>query len=105
MYLTSGPVQLRRALTGGRLPTIPQLYQDPALVESFAYAGALQTAGAAAWVARPSTIAGSHYAAVSQQYYQTVHRILDNETPAAEALAALERKLVELTGLRPGAPE
>jgi trehalose/maltose transport system substrate-binding protein len=104
LYLTSGPIQLRRALTRSRLPTILQLYQDPALAHAFPYAATLGTAGAAGWVARPSTIAGSRYAAVSQQYYQTVHRILSNEAAAPEALAALELKLVELTGLRPGAP-
>jgi len=104
MYLTGRTVQSRRALTRGRLPTIPQLYQDPALARTFPYAAALETAGAAAWVARPSTIAQSHYAAVSQAYYHTVHQVLSNETSAPEALAALERKLVELTGLHPGAP-
>jgi len=103
-YLTSAPVQLRRALDRGKLPTIPKLYQDPAVLRAFPYAAALQTASASAWVARPSTIAGSHYAAVSQQYYETVHRILSHETPAPAGLEALERKLVDATGLHPGAP-
>jgi trehalose/maltose transport system substrate-binding protein len=104
MYLTGGPVQLRRATARGALPTIPQLYNDPALTKSLPYAGVLRTAGDAAWVARPSTIAGGRYAAVSEAYYKTVHRILENETSPSAGLAALERQLVDLTGLRTGAP-
>ena len=104
LYLTSGAVQLRRAIDRGRLPTIPELYHHPAVERTFPYAGALQTAGAAAWVSRPSTIAGKYYAMVSQAYYQTVHRVLSHESAPKEALATLERKLVELTGLRTGAP-
>ena len=105
LYLTSAPVQLRRALTRGVTPTHPDLYNDPAIVQLFPYAASLKTAGSAAWVARPSTISASRYAAVSQQYYQAVHRVLGNEVQAPQALAELERKLAELTGLHPGAAE
>jgi len=104
LYLTSAPVELRRALDRGKLPTIPQLFRDPAVVKAFPYAAELETTSSAAWVARPSTIAGSHYAAVSRAYYETVHRILSGKIAAQAGLDALERKLVELTGGRPGAP-
>lgn len=105
IYLTGGQVQLRRALARGYLPTIPRLYQDQALVEVLPYVEILRNAGAAAWVARPSTVAGSNYGEVSRQYYQTVHHILRHETRAQDGLTALEQRLAACTGLRRGAPQ
>ncbi len=103
-YLSGRPVQLRRALARGTLPSIPQLYGDPALVRALPYAATLRAAGAEAWVARPSTIAAGNYREVSRAYYQTVHDILRREAPAPEALAVLEKRLAALTGLQPGPP-
>lgn len=105
MYLTSGTVQLRRALARSYLPTIPRLYQDPPLIRALPYVEILARAGSLAWVARPSTIAGSAYSEVSRAYYQAMHRILRGETPAKDGLVALEQQLVSLTGLHPGAPQ
>jgi trehalose/maltose transport system substrate-binding protein len=104
MYLTGGTVQLRRALAHGALPTLPRLYRDPALLASLPYAAKLREAGDEEWVARPSTIAGSNYAEVSRAYFEAVHQILSRETTAAAALPVLEKRLVDCTGLRPGAP-
>jgi trehalose/maltose transport system substrate-binding protein len=103
-YLTGGAVQLKRALVRGTLPTIPQLYSEPALLKALPYASMLGAVGTGAWVARPSTISGSHYAEVSRAYYQTVHAILRHETAAPEALRKLEERLTTLTGFRAGAP-
>jgi trehalose/maltose transport system substrate-binding protein len=104
MYLTGSTVQLRRALTRGTLPTLPQLYQDPGLIKALPYVATLREAGAEAWVARPSTVSGGHYREVSREYYQTVHEILGRPEAAAQSLAALESRLTALTGLRPGPP-
>jgi trehalose/maltose transport system substrate-binding protein len=100
VYLTSSQVQLRRALHAGYLPTIPRLYHDPQLTHVLPYVGALKNTGA--WVARPSTVAGSKYAGVSKIYYQTVHDILRHHTGIEEGVASLQQQLVDLTGFRTG---
>jgi trehalose/maltose transport system substrate-binding protein len=105
MYLTSKAVELRRALARSYLPTIPLLYQDPQLIQALPYVNTLRDAGASAWVARPSTIAGSNYGEISRAYYQAVHDILRRETSAREGLASLEQRLTALTTLHAGAPQ
>ncbi|HXB71209.1 MAG TPA: ABC transporter substrate-binding protein [Candidatus Acidoferrales bacterium] len=103
-YLTGSEVQLRRAVSAGYLPTIPRLYRNLDLLKVLPIAAALQSAGEHAWVARPSTVAGSRYGAVSKAYYQAVHDVLSRRTDPAEALSQLEKTLVGLTGFRTGAP-
>src|SRR5437899_8997591 len=104
LYLTGSEVQLRRALSGGYLPTHPALYQNPELLRLLPIVKELQEAGASAWVARPSTVTGSKYGEVSKAYYTTAGEILSRQAGADAALAALEKRLVELTGFRTGSP-
>jgi trehalose/maltose transport system substrate-binding protein len=103
-WLTGDAVQLRRAVARGSLPSIPRLYEDPAVMRTLPSAASLRSAGADAWVARPSTVAGSVYREVSRSYYQAVHDILSRKAPPPEVLAALETRLAGLTGLRTGPP-
>lgn len=104
LYLTGKEVQMRRALNGGYLPTIPELYLNPVLQRALPYVKAFQEEGVSAWVARPSTVTGNQYGQVSQAYYSAVHDVLSRKTGAEPAMAALERRLVELTGFRTGPP-
>jgi trehalose/maltose transport system substrate-binding protein len=94
----------RRAISAGYLPTIPQLYQRPDVLKVLPIAAALRTLREPAWVVRPSTIAGSKYAAVSKAYYLAVHEILASPADPSEVLTRLERTLVNLTGFRTAAP-
>ena len=104
LYLTGSQVQLRRALSAGYLPTIPRLYQDPALLRAIPAAADLRNAGEDAWVVRPSTVAGEKYRDVSKAYYQAVHNILSMHTDPAECLQELQATLVQITGFRTGPP-
>jgi trehalose/maltose transport system substrate-binding protein len=103
-YLTSAEVQLRRAISAGYLPTIPRLYENSELRQALPAAAVLRNAGEDAWVVRPSTVTGSKYKAVSESYYQAVHRILSLGTSPADELRELEKTLVEVTGFRTGSP-
>ena len=98
-YLTSSQVQLRRARSAGYLPTIPRLYQETTLWQGLPSIAALREAGVQTWVTRPSTIAGTRYAAVSKAYYSAVHEILSHAAAAPQALAKLEEELAGITGL------
>ena len=101
-YLTDATVQLRRAISGGYLPSIPQLYQDPGLRQALPIAAKLGNFGGPVWVARPSTLAGNRYREVSEAYYQAVHRILSSQTSPEDGLRELEGALVKVTGFRAG---
>ncbi len=55
-------------------------------------------------VDRPSIETGNNYKAVSQAYSDAVHSVLVGQKSAPAAAADLEKKLIEITGFRPGPP-
>ena len=55
-------------------------------------------------VIRPSTETGSQYEQIARAYIDAVHSVLTGEKPAPEAAAALEKKLVRITGFKTGPP-
>ena len=55
-------------------------------------------------VTRPSTETGSQYEQIARAYIDAVHSVLTGEKPAPQAAAALEKKLVRITGFKTGAP-
>jgi trehalose/maltose transport system substrate-binding protein len=55
-------------------------------------------------VVRPSTESGSQYEKITRAYIDAVHSVLTGERPAPEAAAALEEKLVQITGFKTGPP-
>jgi trehalose/maltose transport system substrate-binding protein len=97
VYLTGNHVQKCRALQGGYFPTLPRLYDDPELLRNVSAVGVLKTVGLTGWVARPSTIAGSHYAEVSRIYFQGVHAILGTQRPVEDVLASVENQLLAVS--------
>ena len=103
LYLTGKEVQLRRALSGGYLPTIPALYRNPELVRTLPFVEELGK-GASSWVARPSSVSRSKYRDVSKAYYTIVHTVLTGKSGVDSALEILEKRIIELTGFRTGSP-
>jgi trehalose/maltose transport system substrate-binding protein len=103
LYLTGRKVQLQRALRGGYLPTISCLFQEKELLRKLPQIDLLKSTGSNTWIARPSAITGSKYAEVSRAYYQAVHSILRGAATAEDAMAGLERRLTDLTGLHAAA--
>ena len=53
---------------------------------------------------RPSTETGSQYEQIARAYIEVVHSVLTGEKPAPQAAAALEKKLVLITGFKTGPP-
>lgn len=97
LYLTGGDVQKRRAMRRGYVPTRPDLYNDPDVLNALPQLKVLQEITPASWVLRPSTIAGDKYGEVSRAYSETVHRILAKTTKPEPALQELEQKLRGVT--------
>lgn len=97
LYLTGSHVQKCRAVREGYLPTLPRLYDDPAVLKAVPEAKALKNLGLESWVSRPSTVAGAHYADVSRVYYEGVHAVLTGKRPARAVLESMEKRLVGLS--------
>ena len=96
--------QLARALAGGYMPTIPDVYEDPALLASdFDWLPLLRPSLESA-VARPSTVTAPQYAAVSEAFYTAVHEVLVGAQTATNALGDLGSDLETLLGMPAGDP-
>jgi trehalose/maltose transport system substrate-binding protein len=95
-YLTSAQEQKRRAIAASLNPTIPALYADPDVLAAAPFFADLQDIMRQA-VARPSSVTGSRYNQVSSAFWSAVHRVLSGKQPAAQSLAALERRLNRLS--------
>src|SRR5262249_10999519 len=57
------------------------------------------------FVRRPSVEAGVRYKHVSAAYAAAVHSVLTGEKRAPEAVAELEKQLMQITGFRTGPPK
>lgn len=94
-FMTSAPIQKRRARELSLLPTRVPLYEDKELVEALPILPVMKDVFLAA-VARPSTQSGDLYNEVSTQYFQAVHGVLTGQTTVPEALARAETQLKEI---------
>jgi len=103
-FLLRREAQLEQARSHSEPPRRPEQYELPNLLK--AYAGRDQTGETqgSGVVARPSTITGPRYDAVSQAYVRILHSVLTGKVRAPEAAAALERELVGITGFEAGQP-
>jgi trehalose/maltose transport system substrate-binding protein len=84
-------------------PVQPELYDLPLELQPYAIpAGSGQQRGGV--VARPSIVSGQAYEDVTKAYMLAVHSVLTGEKRAPEAAAALERRLIQITGFKTGPP-
>jgi trehalose/maltose transport system substrate-binding protein len=97
-YLTSSQTQLVLARQFSYLPTRLALYSDPEVLHVSPYFSWLKDEFPRLALARPSSVAGANYLAVSQAYKQAVHSVLTGEADAGTAMAKLEKELVAITG-------
>ena len=80
-YLAGDKVQKSRLLEGSQLPTIAALYDDPEVKAAAPFYGVLKPILMGEAVARPSTITGPKYRAVSESYFTAVHEALARHRP------------------------
>jgi trehalose/maltose transport system substrate-binding protein len=99
-FLSSRDEQRRNCLITGMPPTIPDLYSDPEVVAEHPYLSTHMQIYGEGLIYRPSTATGKLYPEVSQSYFEAVHSVLTRKTSAAQAAAALQRDLMQITALR-----
>jgi trehalose/maltose transport system substrate-binding protein len=95
-YLTSLEVQKSYAIEQSRLPTIPDLYDDPEVLAVNPFFGSLKDVFLGGAVARPSTVTKDLYNEVSTAYFTAINQILIGNAEAAAAVADLEGKLNDI---------
>lgn len=96
MYLTSPEEQKRRAIEGAYNPTIATLYKDPEILAAVPFFGELYDTFVNA-VARPSTVTGTKYNQVSNEFWNAVHGVLSGKAQAKDSLAQLESSLKRMS--------
>jgi trehalose/maltose transport system substrate-binding protein len=80
----------------------PEHFDLPSMLEPH---GLLDESRASSVVSRPSTAAKGAYEQVTKTYFDFVHAVLTGDMPASQAAAALEQKLVQITGFKTGPPK
>lgn len=95
-FMASYDEQLERALSPqGANPTIPALYEDPALIEAnplFSRMGPILATA----VARPSGFTADRYNTASQIFFSGIHGVLTGEVDAQTAVEDMEIDLQDL---------
>jgi trehalose/maltose transport system substrate-binding protein len=97
-FFTGNPAESRVKLANG-LPTMPSLQSGPVPSEGAHPPDHIQSMPANSF-SRPSAVSGPNYDPVSRSYFLAVHSVLKREMTAAQALAALEKELSRIPGLR-----
>jgi trehalose/maltose transport system substrate-binding protein len=99
-YLCGRDEQRRRCLNSGTPTTITDLYSDPEVLATNPHFSTNLRVFRAGLISRPSTASGKLYPEVSRAYFEAVHAVLTRKTAAAKAATALQRNLMQITGLR-----
>ena len=99
-FLCGRDEQGRRCLNSAQPPTIPNLYKDPQVLSANPYFSTVLAIYRNGLTWRPSAATGKAYPETSRAYYEAVHDVLTGKKTATEAAAGLQRKLVQITGLK-----
>ena len=102
-FRIQGELQSGKDGADSQVPDPPELYDLPLILDPYGHSGTTNQQRSAV-VARPSMIVGNAYEGVSTAYFEAVHSVLTGERSAPQAAAALERRLVEMTGFKIGPP-
>jgi trehalose/maltose transport system substrate-binding protein len=103
-YLTSHDEQFTLWKKHAMMPTRREFYDDPEYLRDRPGTAQLWKDLGDIAVARPSTVAGSHYDEVSRAYFTALHAILAGEVDAEKSLADLQGKLETITGKKSNPP-
>jgi trehalose/maltose transport system substrate-binding protein len=102
-FLLQGDAQLTSDSEHSVPPEDVEFYELPAMLDPYPHLAKARQHGAGL-VARPSIVVGEKYEQVSRAYIGAVRSVLTGEKISSAAAADLEKRLVEITGFRPGPP-
>jgi trehalose/maltose transport system substrate-binding protein len=102
-FLLRGDAQLTSGNEHSAPPEESEFFELPAMLDPYPQLAKFKQGGAGL-VARPSIVAGENYEQVSRAYISAVRSVLTGERNPTVAAADLEKRLMEITGFRPGPP-
>ena len=97
-FLCGRDEQRRRCLDFAEPATIPDLYNDAQVLAVNPYFSTVLEVHRKSLALRPSAASGKLYPEVSRALYEAVHAVLARKADSAQAAAALQRNLVQITG-------
>jgi trehalose/maltose transport system substrate-binding protein len=103
-YLGGSDVQAKRSRVLAQPPTLMDLYEQPAVIQSNPRYALVSRGFRTGLVRRPSNVTGKNYQDVTNAYIKAVHSVLTREQSGPNAAAALENELVSITGSKKGSP-
>jgi trehalose/maltose transport system substrate-binding protein len=103
-FLVHREIETEEARAAYESQNWPELYDPTAILRAKRNSADNRKQQVSGVVARPSTVAGEKYEAVSRAYIQAVRSVLLGQSKAPEAAASLERELVRITGFKTGPP-
>ena len=104
-FLISHETQMNLWTMHAMLSTRRDFYEDPGTLQQRPPIAQLWADLESAAVSRPSVATGKKYDDVSRAYFTSVHSALAGEVEAERAMADLESKLEQITGMKAGPTE
>jgi trehalose/maltose transport system substrate-binding protein len=95
-FMCSREAQVSAAVERSRLPTIAEVYDEPAVAEASEFIPRLKEVFQGGAVARPSSVTGDLYPEVSRTYWEEVNQVLVGAKSGADAVASLEESITDI---------
>jgi trehalose/maltose transport system substrate-binding protein len=95
-FLLKKEAELDQQRASSRLPEYPVLFEVPSILTAYAQRTGPGGAAGARVIARPSTVSGDKYSAVSAAYVQALHSVLERKVDASTAAASLQKQLSQI---------
>jgi trehalose/maltose transport system substrate-binding protein len=105
-FLMDKEYQSQRERESAPLPRETEVRRPPTVIKAFSRdMEAIHDEPGGRIISRPSIVTGTNYEAVSRAYAEAVHSVLTGQSSAPNAAAALETKLMQITGFSKGRPQ
>ena len=100
-FLLKKEAELDQQRANSAPPKFPVRFEIPAILAAYTHQQESGGSPGARVVARPSTVTGDKYAAVSEAYVQALHSVLEHKVDAESALASLQKQLTQIMSSSP----
>jgi trehalose/maltose transport system substrate-binding protein len=95
-FLLKKEAELEQQRAASTPPKFPALFEVPTILTAYAHRPEPGGAPGARVIARPSTVSGDKYSAVSIAYVQALHSVLERKVDAETATASLQKQLTQI---------
>jgi trehalose/maltose transport system substrate-binding protein len=97
-FLRNKEADLERKRATTTPPKFPARFELPTILTAYARLQETGSVPGARTMARPSSVTGNRYAAISTAYVQALHPVLEKKIDAETAVASLQKQLSQIMG-------